>query len=102
MTQCSPSIVSNKTNYSSKEVLVPEIFGKGTISTPTESVFDLAFSPSGKTVYFTKRKENEKQKIMEADYENGSWTTPKISEFSTDRDETPFITANGKTLYFGS
>lgn len=102
MTQCSPNITSNKTNYSSKEILKPEIFGEGIISTKNESVFDIAFSPNGKTAYFTRRKENEKQKIVESNFENGSWTIPKICEFSTDRDETPFLTSDGNTLYFGS
>ncbi len=102
MTQCSPNLTSNKTNYSSKEILKPEIFGEGIISLKNESVFDIAFSPNGKTAYFTRRKENEKQKIMESNFENGSWTIPKICEFSTDRDETPFLTPDGNTLYFGS
>jgi hypothetical protein len=100
--QCSPKITSKKNTYSSKEILKAEIFGEGIISTKNESVFDVAFSPNGKTAYFTRRKENEKQKIMESNFENGSWTTPKICSFSTDRDETPFLTSNGNTLYFGS
>ena len=102
MTQCSPNIISNKTNYSSEEILKPEIFGEGIISTKTESVFDIAFSPNGKTAYFTMRKENDKQKIMETNFENRSWTKPKVCSFSIDRDETPFLTSTGNTLYFGS
>ncbi|WP_462255203.1 hypothetical protein [Ferruginibacter sp.] len=101
-TQCSPVITKNKINYSSNEILTPEIFAAGTICTTSESVFDISFSPTGKTAYFTKRKGNEKQKIMQSNYKNGNWTTPEICTFSTDRDETPFLTGDGKTLYFGS
>ena len=102
MTQCSPNVISNKTNFSSEEILKPEIFGEGIISTKTESVFDIAFSPNCKTAYFTMRKENEKHKIMETNFKNGSWTKPKLCSFSTDRDETAFLTSTGNTLYFGS
>ncbi len=102
MTKCSPNISSNNINYSSKEISKSEIFGEGIISTKTESVFDIAFSPNGNTAYFTRRKENEKQKIYFSNFENNKWTEPQIASFSTDRDETPFITPDGKTLYFGS
>lgn len=102
LTGCSPKITNNKIDYSAREILTPEVFGEGIISTTNESVFDIAFSPNGKTAYFTRRKGNEKQKIYCSNFENKKWTSPKIAIFSTDRDEMPFITPDGKTLYFGS
>ncbi len=102
LTQCSPKISTNKIDYSAIEILQPKIFGEGIISTKTESVFDIAFSPNGRTAYFTMRKQNEKQKIMKTNFVKGSWTKPTVCSFSTDRDETPFLTSDGNTLYFGS
>ncbi len=102
LTNCSPKIGNNKVEYCTSLITIPQIFGEGTISTADESSFDIAFSPNGKTAYFTKRKGNDKQKIMQSNFVNGNWTSPIVCTFSTDRDETAFITADGKSLYFGS
>jgi len=88
--------------FSEKDTNVPEIFGDGVICKKDKNVFNLCFSPDGKTVYFTRREGTEKQKIYFSVFENQKWTEPKVASFSTDRDETPFITPDGKTLYFGS
>lgn len=88
--------------YSDRIVNIPEVFAEGVISTKDKSVFNLTFTNDGKTAYFTRRKGNEKQKIYFTTFENNKWTEPQIASFSTDRDETPFISPNGKTLYFGS
>ncbi len=88
--------------YSEKEINLPKVFAEDVISTRDKSVFDLAFTNNGKTVYFTRRQGNEKQKIYFSNFENKKWTEPKVASFSTDRDEKPFIAPNGKTLYFGS
>jgi WD40-like Beta Propeller Repeat len=98
------SIKSSKTivSYSDNIVSVPVLFAEGIVSTKENSEFNLTFTNDGKTVYFTRRVGNEKQKIYFSNFENKKWTAPKIASFSTDRDETPFITPNGKTLYFGS
>ncbi len=99
---CGKKVVLNSVDYSISEVSKPILFGEGIISITDRSVFDVTFSPNGKTAYFTTRKGNDKQKIMESNYENYTWTTPKVFLFSTDRDETPYITNDGNTLYFGS
>ncbi len=89
-------------SYSSTPVVTPTIFSEGVISRPDESVFDITFTPDGQTAYFTRRKVNEKQKIFESSFAAGQWSTPKVCAFSTDRDEAPFISPDGKTLFFGS
>lgn len=88
--------------YSDKTIKVPELFAEGIISTKWNSEFDICFSSDGKTAYFTRRIGNEKQKIYFTTFNENKWAEPKIAPFSTDRDEAPFITADGKTLYFGS
>ena len=40
--------------------------------------------------------------IYKSDFKNYKWTTPKLANFSTNRDETPLITPNGKFMFFGS
>lgn len=88
--------------YSDKIINVPEPFADGIVSTKYSSEFDLCFTPDGKSVYFTRRTGNEKQKIWKSTLSKDVWTSPELCSFSTDRDETPFITNDGKTLYFGS
>lgn len=89
-------------NYSQDVVSQPIPFAKGIISTDDNSEFELTFSPDGLTAYFSRRAPEEKQVIYKTDFENGEWTEPKLAEFSTDRDETPMITPNGKFMFFGS
>ena len=92
----------NSIQNSEKKIDIPEIFSEGVISIKDINVFNFAFTNNDKTIYFTKRKGNEKQKIYFTNFENDKWTEPKIASFSTDRDEAPLITPDGKTLYFGS
>jgi WD40-like Beta Propeller Repeat len=94
--------LKNVISYSDTVVSVPALFAEGVVSTKESSEFNLTFTNDGKAVYFTRRVGNEKQKIYVSNFENKKWTTSKIATFSTDRDETPFITPDGKTLYFGS
>ena len=89
-------------NYSETSVKVPVPFAKGIISTEENSEFELTFSTDGLKTYFSRRKPNEKQMIYESDFKNGNWTTPKLASFSNSRDETAFITPDGKFLFFGS
>ncbi len=88
--------------HAERNLKTPAIFAEGIVSTNDQSVFNLAFTNNDRTVYFTRRKGDEKQKIYYSTFKNKKWTEPQIAAFSTDRDETPFITPDGKTLYFGS
>ena len=99
---CTKEIKTPKISYYADEISVPIRFGEGVISTNVYSEFDLAFSVDGLKVYFSRRKPNEKQQIYESDFENGTWSTPRVAVFSTDRDETSFITPDGNFFFFGS
>lgn len=90
------------TSYSEEPVNQPVPFAPGLVSTDAEDEFDITFSPDGKTIFFTRRKEGEKQKIYTSRLESGKWTKPVVASFSTDRDETPSLMPDGRTLYFGS
>ncbi len=85
-------------SYSSKTVDNPTIFAEGIISIKDRDVFDITFTPDGKTAYFTLREGNEKQKIYFSQFVNQKWTEPQIASFSADRDEYPNITPDGKTI----
>lgn len=94
--------VSGQIKFASEPVLKPKIFAEGIISSNKFSEFDIAFAPNGKTTYFTRRAKGEVQKIYYSEFVDGKWSQPKLAEFSTDRDEAPLITPDGKTLYFSS
>lgn len=98
------SIQKTQTSLSYNSIVVdkPIIFAEGIISIKDRNVFDISFTPDGKTAYFTLRKGNEKQKIYLSQFINQKWTEPKVASFSTDRDECPSQTPDGKTIYFGS
>ena len=89
-------------SYASGQVMIPELFAPGIISTVENDEYDLCFTPDGRTVYFTRRIPDAKQKIYRSDLVGGQWTAPQVAPFSSDRDETPYITPDGHTFYFGS
>ena len=91
-----------KIEYSKEIVSSPIPFAKGIISTDVNSEFELTFSADGLKVYFSRRAPGKKQKIYVCDFKDYKWGTPKLANFSTDRDETASITPNGKFLFFGS
>lgn len=88
--------------YSVKTISTPEKFAESIISTEEASEFDIAFTPDGKTAFFTRRIGNDKQKLWQTTFDKGIWSNPVQLPFSTDRDETPFFSPDAKTLYFGS
>ncbi len=93
--------LSDSNHLSAHPVKIAKLFVPGIISTD-HSEFDIIFTKDNKTVYFTRRVGDGKQKIYTSHYTGTSWSTPKITSFSTDRDEYPNLTPDGKTIYFGS
>lgn len=89
-------------NYSSGTVDEARLFAPGIISSEENSEFDVMFSPDGKRAYFSRRAPEQKQKIYETDFVDGSWSVPKVCRFSTDRDEAASITPDGQLFFFGS
>lgn len=77
-------------------------FAPGIIATAANNEFSIAFGPDGRTAYFVRRLDGQKQKIYRTDFREGQWSTPQVAPFSTDRDESPSITPDGQTFFFGS
>ena len=98
----STKLIKTQLSYSNQIVDKPTIFAEGILSNKDRNIFNICFTPDGNTAYFTLRKGNEKQKIYFSQFKNKKWTEPAITSFSTDRDEAPNITPDGKTIYFGS
>ena len=96
LVSCTPTF------HSPTPITTPQVFARGVISLKDKDVYNIFFAPSGKTIYFTWRKGDEKQKIYTSNFKNKTWSNPLVCSFSTDRDETPFVTPDGQIMYFGS
>jgi Tol biopolymer transport system component len=79
------------------------IFGKGVISNG-DFVFNASFTPDNKTVFFSKATLNWGYIAIFSSVWNGSsWAEPKAVSFTgVYRDTDPFVSADGKRLYFSS
>jgi Tol biopolymer transport system component len=82
------------------------LFAPGVISTPMEE-YRIAIDTDGRTVYFARSEEffpaSRKATILRAELVDGKWTPPTIASFSgTYPDIDPFISPDGKRLYFSS
>lgn len=99
---CSEERHFSEVIYSKEVVSKPVPFAKDVISTEVNSEFELTFSVDGLKTYFSRRAPGEKQKIYISDFKNDLWSEPVLAHFSTDRDETPFISPDGSFFFFGS
>ena len=81
----------------------PQIFGAGVISTGDYDTHP-AFSPDGKTLYFLKcTADINTCTICVSHFKNNRWTEPMVAPFSGQYwDVDPFVTKDGKTVYFSS
>lgn len=79
----------------------PTIFGEGVISTGDYEMHP-AFTPDGRTLYFVKSTPVFSfWTIVVSQFVDGQWTTPEMAPFSGQcSDADPFVTADGKQLYF--
>ena len=86
---------------SDTSIRVPALFAPGIVSTMDRET-GITFSPDGKTVYFSKWSSDfRKVFICESKYKNGKWQKPTIATFSGRyRDQQPFISPDGKKLFF--
>jgi Tol biopolymer transport system component len=84
-----------------KPMLSPAVFGEGVVSTPEDDL-NAAFSPDGKSVYFTRNfPRNRLGVILVSEFRGGKWGAPKIAPFSgqfTDYD--PFFSPDGSKIFF--
>jgi len=83
--------------------LTPMIFAPGIISTAGNFEFSIAFSPDGKEIYFTRRRDpGGLNTMMVCRWEKNGWTAPEEAAFCKGfPSNEPHITADGKKLYFG-
>ena len=79
----------------------PELFAEGIVSTG-EFETHPAFTPDGRTMYFVRSTPAFTDwKIYVSELADGRWSTPKMAPFSgTYRDADPYVTADGKRLFF--
>lgn len=75
----------------------PILFAEGIIATKENQEWGITFTPDGNTAYFCRREAGKQaQKIYESELNEGKWSKPTIAKFSTNTDESPFITKDGK------
>ncbi len=81
----------------------PILFAPGIVSGKESQEWGLDFTADGKTVYFTRRMDDgEPQKIYESFKTENGWSSPVVLPFSTDTDESPYLSPDGRMLYFAS
>jgi Tol biopolymer transport system component len=83
---------------------IPVLFAKGIVSTDSIEHSAPAFSPDGKRVLWTVINRPQPAFILESRFENGVWTVPTKTSFSSaDADDFyPSFSIDGKTLLFSS
>jgi Tol biopolymer transport system component len=88
---------------STKALPEPALFGEGVVSTP-ENETSLAFTPDGRSVYFTIGTPNNSfSAIVVSRFEGGRWKTPEMASFSGQyKDQEPAISPDGSRLFFAS
>lgn len=80
-----------------------QLFLPGIVSSELPE-FAVTFAPDGKEIYFNRTDEYRTElKIYSSRKLDGRWSIPTVVSFSGEhRDVDPFITADGKRLYFSS
>ncbi|WP_419699561.1 hypothetical protein [Mucilaginibacter sp. NFX135] len=78
--------------------IMPQVFAPGVISTPY-SEWSTSFTPDGQTVYSSQG--SIYWTIVFSKRQNGQWMKPKVASFSGKfRDTDPFVTPDGKKIFF--
>ncbi len=81
--------------------VTPELFAPGIVSTSALEL-NAAFTPDGNELYFT-RLIDGRETVMTSRRVDGTWTPPEVAGFSgTYSDVDPFISRDGRRLYFSS
>jgi Tol biopolymer transport system component len=77
------------------------LFAEGVVSTP-EDELNSAFSPDGKSLYFTKNAPGSRQGVIVVSrLANGKWGKPEVAPFSGRySDYDPFFAPDGSRLFF--
>jgi hypothetical protein len=91
--------------FGTEPVLTPRLFAPGIVSTPYENEFSITFTPDMREAYFTRGgggRGAAPERIHVSRYTGAAWAAAEVAPFSTNRDETPFLTADGARLLFSS
>lgn len=98
-----PSAPAEPPPYASTAPLrEPRLFAPGAVSSEAPE-FALAFEPDGRTMYFNRASADRKQLTIHVARWSGDRWTSEVAPFSgTHRDIDPFVTADGRRLYFSS
>jgi Tol biopolymer transport system component len=79
------------------------VFAPGLVSLAGHFDFGITFSPDGRDIYFTQRKEGGRNTVMVTRAEQDGWTAPAVAAFATGfPSDEPHITPDGRRLFFGS
>jgi len=99
--ECAVALAAVQVPYAVRPLSEPQLFGEGIISTG-EYESHPAFTPDGRTLYFVRSSPQfTNWTIYISHHDNGRWSVPKVAPFSGKyRDADPFITSDGKQLYF--
>jgi Tol biopolymer transport system component len=83
-----------------EDALTPTMIGAGVLSTPDDEL-NSAFTPDGRTVYFSKNLGDRIGVILVAHQVGGKWSTPEVAPFSGRySDYDPFVAPDGARLYW--
>jgi len=81
----------------------PQVFAPGTISRADRIESCPAMTPDGGEFYFTVRRSPGQWAIFVSRAADGGWSEPRIASFSgTSSDLEPFVTPDGRRLFFSS
>jgi Tol biopolymer transport system component len=94
---------ASELSQDSDQRVQPTMFGPGIISTE-DMELNAAFTPDGRTLYFTKRTPKAQLwTILVSTLKESRWSTPRVAEFSGQySDFDPFISPDGSQLFFSS
>jgi len=82
--------------------MIPELFAPGIISTKNTE-WTLTFTPDGNEAYYTIQGLNNYNHLICIKCVNGKWQKPELASFTNpDHNADPFITPDGKKLFFWS
>jgi Tol biopolymer transport system component len=86
--------------YGQQPPLSPTMAGIGVLSTRDDEL-NSAFTPDGRTVYFSKNLGDRTGVILSSQWDGSKWGTPEVASFSGQySDYDPFVTPDGSRLYW--
>ena len=81
---CQDSKKSNLTLFSEQiPTAIPLVFGSGIISIDDAIDFAITFNPEMDELFFTRRKDGEKNNIYTMKLADGKWSVPALASFSS-------------------